>query len=120
VSDLDAFRARAKGWAAANLELLNGADPSRGHAKDDVDQVVRAKAIQRKLWDAGFAGLCFPVEYGGQGLPADYQDAFIEATQGYELPTLFNTPTFTIILPTIMEFGTEEQKQRFVPAALGR
>jgi alkylation response protein AidB-like acyl-CoA dehydrogenase len=116
--DLDVFRARAREWVAANLEPLSGADPNLGHATDDKDQVIRAKAIQRKLWDAGFAGLCYPVEYGGQGLPAAYQDAFIDVTRGYELPMLFNTPTFTIILPTILDFGTEEQKQRFIPAAL--
>jgi alkylation response protein AidB-like acyl-CoA dehydrogenase len=116
--DLDAFRMRATEWATANLEPLNGADPYLGHAKDDADQVVRAKTIQRKLWDAGFAGLCYPVEYGGRGLPAEYQDAFVEVTHGYELPVLFNTPTFTIILPTILDCGTEEQKKRFIPAAL--
>jgi alkylation response protein AidB-like acyl-CoA dehydrogenase len=116
--DLEAFRARAKEWVAANLEPLDGADLYRGHAKDDADQILRAKAIQRKLWNAGFAGLCFPVEYGGQGLPVEYQEAFNEVTHGFELPILFNTPTFTIVLPTILEFGTEEQKQRFIPAAL--
>jgi alkylation response protein AidB-like acyl-CoA dehydrogenase len=116
--DLDAFQARAKEWVSANLEPLNGADPYLGHARDDADHIVRAKAIQRKLWDAGFAGLCYPVEYGGRGLPAEYQDAFIEVTYGHELPRLFNTPTFTIILPTILDFGTEAQKQRFIPAAL--
>ena len=66
----------------------------------------------------GSPGCAIPVEYGGRGLPAEYQDAFIEVSYGYELPRLFNTPTFTIILPTILDFGTEEQKQRFIPAAL--
>jgi alkylation response protein AidB-like acyl-CoA dehydrogenase len=116
--DLDTFHARAKEWVTANLEPLDGADPYLGHATDDADQVVRAKAIQRKLFDAGFAGLCYPVDYGGRGLPAEYQDAFIDVSYGYELPRLFNTPTFTIILPTILDFGTEEQKKRFIPAAL--
>jgi alkylation response protein AidB-like acyl-CoA dehydrogenase len=115
---LATFTARAQEWVAANLAPLNGADPYLGHATDDADHTARAKAIQRKLWDAGFAGLCYPVEYGGRGLPAEYQDAFIDVTYGYELPRLFNTPTFTIILPTILDFGTEEQKKRFIPAAL--
>src|SRR5271170_5686 len=114
--DLGTFQARAKEWVAGNLVPLDGADPYLGHAADDADQVVRAKAIQRKLFDAGFAGLCYPVEYGGRGLPAEYQDAFIDVTYGYELPRLFNMPTFT--LPTILDFGTEEQKKRFIPAAL--
>nr|MDT0663911.1 acyl-CoA dehydrogenase family protein [Micromonospora sp. DSM 115978] len=118
LKSLDLFKARVEAWAAENLEPLGDAGPHTGLAKDDADQVVRAKAIQRKIWDAGFAGLCYPVEYGGRGLPAEYQNAFNEATHGYELPMLFNTPTFTIILPTILDFGTEEQKQRFIPATL--
>jgi alkylation response protein AidB-like acyl-CoA dehydrogenase len=116
--DLVAFRSRARTWITEHLEPLNGADPFMGHAKDDADQVVRAKAIQRKLWDGGFSGLCYPAEYGGQGLPATYQQAFNEASRGYELPILFNTPTLTIITPTLLDFGTEEQKQRFIPAVL--
>ncbi|MCU1427211.1 MAG: acyl-CoA dehydrogenase [Actinomycetia bacterium] len=115
---LAVFRARARAWVHDNLEPLNGADPFMGHANDDADQVVRAKAIQRKLWDAGFAGLCFPTEYGGRSLSSEYQVAFNEESRGYELPLLFNTPTLTIIMPTILDFGTEEQKQRFIPAAL--
>jgi alkylation response protein AidB-like acyl-CoA dehydrogenase len=118
MEDLPAFRDRAREWAAANLDPLDGADPFMGHAKDDADQVLRAKAIQRKLWDGGFAGLCYPVEYGGQGLLPEYQQAFNEESRGYELPVLVNTPTLTIILPTILELGTEEQKQRYIPAVL--
>jgi alkylation response protein AidB-like acyl-CoA dehydrogenase len=118
VEDLDTFRARAREWIAANLEPLNGADPFLGHARDEADQVVRAKAIQRKLWDGGFAGLCYPADYGGQSLPPEYQQAFNEESRGYELPILFNTPTLTIITPTILDFGTEEQKQRYIPAVL--
>src|SRR6204780_1212766 len=116
--DLDTFAARAKAWVTANLELLNSAAPYRGHPTEDGNHVVRAKAIQRKLFDAGFAGLCYPVEYGGGGVAPGYQGAFIDVSYGYELPRLFNIPTFTIILPTILDFGTEEQKKRFIPAAL--
>jgi alkylation response protein AidB-like acyl-CoA dehydrogenase len=118
IEDLDTFRARTREWIVANLEPLNGADPFLGHARDEADQVVRAKAVQRKLWDGGFAGLCYPVDYGGQGLPPEYQQAFNEESRGYELPILFNTPTLTIITPTILDFGTEEQKQRYIPAVL--
>src|SRR5260370_39118601 len=118
LQDLRGFRARARQGIAANLEPLDGADSFMGHASDDAEQVVRAKAIQRKLWDGGFAGLCYPAQYGGQGLPPEYQQAFNRESRGYELPTLFTPPTLTIILPTILDSGTEEQKQRYIPAAL--
>jgi len=116
--DVETFRLRARAWMAQNLAPLDGADPFMGHATDDADQVVRAKSIQRKLWEGGFAGICFPTEYGGKGLTPEYQRAFNEESRGFELPTLFNTPTLTIIAPTILDFGTEEQKQRYIPAIL--
>ena len=118
LEDLGEFRARAKAWVEANLEPLRGSDPFMGNARDEADQLVRAKAIQRRLFQGGFAGLCFPKDYGGQGLPPSYQQAFNEEAQGYELPLLFNMPTLTIILPTILDFGTEEQKRRILPAVL--
>src|SRR3981081_2530010 len=116
--DLGAFRARARQWIAANLEPLDGADSFMGHASDDAEQVIRAKAIQRKLAAGGFARPCSPGGAGGQGPPPEHQQAFNSESRGYELPTLFTTPTLTIILPTILDFGTEEQKQRYIPAAL--
>jgi alkylation response protein AidB-like acyl-CoA dehydrogenase len=112
------FRKRVAAWLSTALEPLGEADPFMGHALDDGDQVVRAKAIQRKLWDAGFAGICFPSAYGGRGLPYEYQRAFNDEAASFELPMLFNTPTLSIIAPTILDFGTEEQKQRFIPAIL--
>jgi len=115
---LEEFRRRVRAWLPGSLERLGEADPFMGHALDDADQVVRAKAIQRRLWDGGFAGLCFPVSYGGVGLPVVYQKVFNEEASGFELPTLLNTPTLTIIAPTILEFGSENQKQRFIPAML--
>ena len=37
---------------------------------------------------------------------------------GYQMPTTFNVPTLTILAPTILDFGTEEQKLRHIPAIL--
>ena len=67
---------------------------------------------------AGFAGICFPKEYGGQGLSPAHQRAFTEESAPYEMPIVFNTPALTICAPTILDFGTEEQKRRHLPAIL--
>ena len=108
---IEEFRLRARAWLADHLP------PRR-------DEVVYhrdwdgARRLQRTLFDGGFAGICFPREYGGQGLPHEYQRVFTEETMPYEMPFSLNSPTLGIILPTILEFGTEAQKQRFIPAAL--
>ena len=45
-----------------------------------------ARELQRILFDGGFAGLCFPKEYGGQGLTRAHQIAFTQETAPYEMP----------------------------------
>jgi alkylation response protein AidB-like acyl-CoA dehydrogenase len=113
--DLDAYRRRVRTWLADTMpELEPGADwnPTR----DDDDRASRARELQRRLYDGGFAGICYPREYGGQGLPVEYQRTFDEESEGYELPLLFSVPTLSICGPTLLEFGTEEQKQRYIPA----
>ncbi len=77
-----------------------------------------ARRLQRTLFDGGFVGLCFPVEYGGQGLTRAHQRAFTQESLPYRMPILFNVPTLSILAPTILEFGTEEQKLRHLPAIL--
>jgi alkylation response protein AidB-like acyl-CoA dehydrogenase len=113
--DLDAYRQRLRAWLAENMpKLAAGADwdPLR----DDDDRASRARELQRRLYDGGFAGICYPREYGGQGLPIEYQRVFDQESQGYELPALFSVPTLSICGPTVLEFGTEAQKQRYIPA----
>ncbi|MGH9215884.1 MAG: acyl-CoA dehydrogenase family protein [Acidimicrobiales bacterium] len=113
--DLDAYRRRVRAWLADNMPRLQpGVDwnPMR----DDDDRASRARELQHRLYDGGFAGICYPPEYGGQGLPSEYQRAFDQESEGYELPVLFSVPTLSICGPTILEFGTEEQKRRYIPA----
>jgi alkylation response protein AidB-like acyl-CoA dehydrogenase len=113
--DLDSYRQRVRAWLAENMPR-----PEPGVAwdplRDDDDRASRARELQRRLYDGGFAGICYPREYGGQGLPIEYQRVFDQESEGYELPALFSVPTLSICGPTLLEFGTEEQKQRYIPA----
>jgi alkylation response protein AidB-like acyl-CoA dehydrogenase len=110
--DIASFRTELRQWLAANFPEELG--PARTGADRDPD---RHRFLQRLLFDGGFAGLTYPVAYGGRGLTPEFQDAFNEEAAGYELPTLFNV-TLGILGPTILDFGTEEQKQRHIPAIL--
>jgi alkylation response protein AidB-like acyl-CoA dehydrogenase len=113
--DLESFRLRARAWLAAEMPRIpDGWAPLR----DDDDRASEARAIQRRLWDGGFAGICYPRRYGGLGLPPEYQRAFHEEAEGYQMPVIFSTPTMSIIGPTLLECGTEEQKLRYIPAFL--
>ena len=80
--------------------------------------IAAQKAFQAKLYDAGFAGITWPREYGGQGLTNAEQIAFSQEARDYALPV----GAFVIGLgmpgPTILELGTEAQKQRYLPPML--
>jgi alkylation response protein AidB-like acyl-CoA dehydrogenase len=115
---VEAFRLRARDWLARNMPRLEEGAPPFNSMNVSAADAARAKELQQKLFAGGFSGLCFPVEYGGQGLTREHQQAFTEETRCYEMPFLFNTPTLTIIAPTLLEFGTEEQKRKHVSAII--
>ncbi len=121
VEDLDAFRARARAFAQTHLEPADGASHTGFGFKSDEEElkdVAHDRAVQRALFDAGLAGVCVPTEYGGQGLTPAHQRALNEALSGYAFSMRIQVPTMTPVLSVLLEFGTEEQKLRHVPAIL--
>lgn len=117
MEDVDTFRLRARAWLAEAMPRLpEGMENYHLVQEDEMGE--RARRLQRTLFDGGFAGLCYPVEYGGHGLTRAHQQAFTQESIGYQMPTLFNVPTLSILAPTLLDFGTEEQKLRHIPAIL--
>ncbi|MDE2403815.1 MAG: acyl-CoA dehydrogenase family protein [Sphingomonadales bacterium] len=114
------FRRRARAWIQANLGPVQPWDLDQNCENDaeELKAVARDRALQRKLHDAGFAGLCFPKEYGGQGLTPAHHRAFCEELAGHEFPSRFAVPTFSPCASIILECGTAEQKARHLPAIL--
>ncbi|MGW1029465.1 acyl-CoA dehydrogenase family protein [Streptomyces sp. NPDC002577] len=111
---VESFRARARRWLKENLPPAS--QPYR--RVDDDAEWDRARVLQKVLHEGGFAGICFPGEYGGLGLTPAHQRAFTEESLGYEMPLALNMPTFGICAPTILDMGTEEQKRTHIPAVL--
>ncbi|MGH3971420.1 MAG: acyl-CoA dehydrogenase family protein, partial [Mycobacterium sp.] len=111
------FAQRARGWLASTMPPIDPHNPPFADRGDDASW-RRARELQRRLYDGGFAGICFPTEYGGLGLAIDYQRAFDAECAGYEMPLILNTPTFTICCATILDTGREEQKRQHISAAL--
>lgn len=70
-----------------------------------------------RLGDDGWLGIGWPKEYGGQGKGPIEQYIFFDAVSGYHalpIPML----SLNAIGPTIMQVGTPEQKDRFLPPIL--
>jgi alkylation response protein AidB-like acyl-CoA dehydrogenase len=115
------FRQRARAWLADNLPRI--APGARGRMairpdEEELAEVTEDRRIQRLLFDGGFAGLCFPKEYGGQGLTREHAEAFNEEITGYRFPERLQVPNMTPCATVILEFGTEEQKREHLPRIL--
>jgi alkylation response protein AidB-like acyl-CoA dehydrogenase len=99
------FRDQVRAWLAENAPRFGGFDPADGEA---------SRAFRGALWDAGLLGITLDTTYGGQGLTPDHQKAFAEEAARYTLPPLGEAVTTGICAPTLLDFGSEEQKKRHV------
>ncbi len=121
MEDVESFRQRARAWIGENLRPVGRVSLSLGDMHTDEEElaaVARDREIQRMLFDAGFAGICFPREYGGQALSLAHQRALNEELEGYEFPARLQAPTFAPCAAVLLDFGSEEQKLRHIPAIL--
>lgn len=71
---------------------------------------------RRALGEAGLLGVAWPVEYGGRGLTALEQYIFSEEARRVHAP--LPMITLNTVGPTLIQYGTEEQKQKFLPTIL--
>ena len=67
------------------------------------------------LSQAGLAGITFPEEYGGAGLSDTHQEIFNEVSASWHMPTSPLSISHGMCLPMLNQFGTHEQKLRFMP-----
>src|SRR6476659_9378882 len=108
------FRSELRAWIDANLpEDKKG---SRGGAQRFDDPFMREWS--RKLYEAGYAGLTWPKEYGGAGAPYSFQAIFYEEMAAAEAPPHIGVIGLGMAGPTIMAHGTDEQKARYLQPLL--
>ncbi len=74
------------------------------------------RRVVRQMGEDGWLGIGWPVEYGGQGRSAIEQFVFFDESMraGAPVPML----TINTVGPTIMQFGTDQQKDEFLPRIL--
>ena len=91
---------------------------SRPRWESRSDRLPGDKALQQKLFDAGYAGITFPVDYGGQGLSQDHERIFNEEAVGYDMPSTSFGVSINILGATLIEFANHEQKLAHIPNIL--
>ncbi|WP_405992226.1 acyl-CoA dehydrogenase family protein [Streptomyces sp. NBC_00986] len=74
------------------------------------------RALLRRIGGDGWLGLGWPVEYGGQGRGADEQFVFFD--EAYRAGAPVSMVTLNTVGPTLMKYGSEEQKAALLPGIL--
>jgi len=109
-----AFRARARAWletaAGPRDPDATASDPLR--ERDDEGAIRRAKAWQLAKFEAGWACLTWPREYGGQELGRMEQVIWRQEEARFETPPDVYAIGHGMLGPTLMAHGTPEQKAR--------
>jgi alkylation response protein AidB-like acyl-CoA dehydrogenase len=108
------FRDELRAWLKANVPK----DWNEYRNESLEDRFEYLKGWQRKLYDGGWAGISWPKEYGGRGASLMQQVIFWQEMALASAPPLANTLGLGIIGPTIIAFGTDAQKKRYLPKIL--
>jgi len=114
----EAFRCEVAAWLA---EALSGAFASlrgRGGPGDEHAFIEERKAWERELGRAGWIGLGWPREVGGRGLPLSQQMIFHEEYARAGGPGRLGHIGEGLLGPTLVAFGSDAQKARFLPPIL--
>jgi len=108
VLPLDRYRESLRAWFRDNVD---GRDPTTCTEED------RRRATAA-AYEAGLLHVTWPEAYGGRGLPSEYQTVFNEESAAYNWALAKSFVTVGILAATLLDVGTEEQKQRHLPRML--
>ena len=109
----DAFRQELRDFLKENLgEDWRGIDPD---AYFHDENWPRIRQLTAKMAEKGWLTLAWPKEYGGQGRPHIEQMIYNEETAYFRAPTRDVSIGTHMVGPTLMLYGTEEQKTQYLP-----
>jgi alkylation response protein AidB-like acyl-CoA dehydrogenase len=111
------FRDEVIAWLDAHLVDEFAAFGGRGAAASEEGFELRAR-WEKELASGGWLGLGFPREYGGRGASVTEQIVFAYECARAKAPYRLSIQGTEMLGPTLVAFGTDEQKRRFLPEIL--
>jgi alkylation response protein AidB-like acyl-CoA dehydrogenase len=104
---LDEYRASVRAWIArTDIPQV---------PKDPDGRFKTLRAWQKRLYEAGWLGVDWPAEHGGKGLTPLHQAAVLEELARAGAPLPVSRTNLDAVGPTVVAFGSDEQKQRWLP-----
>jgi alkylation response protein AidB-like acyl-CoA dehydrogenase len=111
--DEQRFRDEFRAWLEANIPDSWSRIQSHSHESSQ-ERFDFLRAWQKKMFEAGWVGIHWPKEYGGRGATLIEQTIFIEEMARAGAPPLINVLGLSLLGPTLIAYGTEAQKKRFL------
>src|SRR5512147_2645999 len=109
------FRLEVRKWLEENLVGEFAALRGRGGSGDLEGAVDVRRAWEKKLAEGGWTCVGWPKQWGGRGLELSQEEIFNEEYARARAPGRLGHIGETLLGPTLIAFGTEEQKRRFLP-----
>ncbi|MEV4429792.1 acyl-CoA dehydrogenase family protein [Streptomyces sp. NPDC053792] len=115
MSDVEEFRREVRGWLRANLTGEFAALRGRGGPGREHEAHAERLAWERHMAAGGWTCVGWPKEYGGRGATLEQQVAFHEEYALAGAPARVSHIGEQLLGPTLIAFGTPEQRERFLP-----
>jgi alkylation response protein AidB-like acyl-CoA dehydrogenase len=116
----EAFRHELRNWLDENLpenERRNRFAMEFMHSEGG-DEWERRIAWHKKMHAGGWVGVSWPAQYGGRGATLTQQMIYQEELERARVPMLVNAQGIALVGPTLMIWGGEEQRARYMPPML--
>ncbi len=120
-AEAEAFRQEFRTWLEANMPRRRPeSDDEAGSdfVRTNEDDWRFSLAWHRKMNSGGWVGVNWPKEYGGRGATLEQMVVYNEEMVRAHAPGIVNGLGIMLVGPTLIHWGTEEQKKRYVPKIL--
>jgi alkylation response protein AidB-like acyl-CoA dehydrogenase len=118
--EAEAFRSEFRTWLQANLPPRSERREEGGEFGGGGDDTSWRYHLDwhKKMHAGGWVGVSWPREYGGRGASLEQQVVYGEEVARAHAPALVNMLGISLVGPTLIHWGTEEQKKRYIPKIL--
>jgi alkylation response protein AidB-like acyl-CoA dehydrogenase len=117
-TEAESFRREFRNWLDANLPPRSPSERRPEFMLGDTPDWDFHLRWHKKMHAAGWVGISWPREYGGRGATLEQQVVYAEELARSDAPGLVNGIGIGLVGPTLIHWGTEEQKQRYIPRIL--
>ena len=107
----ESFRAEATGWLDAHAPAMRARLAAAASERAHFDA---NRAWQRELFDAHWAGVAWPVEFGGRGETPERAAIFAHEQQRCGVSAGFVASTIGMVAPVLLRYGSTAQRQRYL------